>query len=152
MQSKVEVYSKSRRSTFIGFTIGFGFWWGTKTIISIFPVLSEMTILYNILHALGALGSVYWIVNLIRMIKLRKEIKKDKVLCQTLNDEYFQHIRLKSFYRSYFVMLILIAAITFANEFVMKLSGESIINLFLLAGAILPNIFILILDNEKSNE
>lgn len=152
MSSKSEVYSKLRRSTIIGFIIGFGFWWGSKTVISLFPGLHDIEVLYNIVAALGGLGSVYWIYNLTRMMKFRKELKKDKILCETLNDEYYRHLRLKSFYKSYFVLIILVAAITFTNEFFTKLSVESVINLMLFAAAISPSLFILILDNEKSYE
>ena len=49
MQNKSEVYSKSRRSTILGFVIGFGFWWGSKTLLTFFPQLHDFKILNNIL-------------------------------------------------------------------------------------------------------
>ena len=86
MLSKTEILNQSRKKMLIGFVIGYGFWWGSWTIISLFPQLKNLLTLHIFIIIIGLIGWAYWVLNLLRMMKINKELKQnlDKLLRNAL--------------------------------------------------------------------
>jgi len=151
MSTKTEVYNKNRRRTLINLAAGFAVWWGTITLTSIFPDIRELTWLHMSLITLGLIGCVYWLIHLIRMQKVTKELKENPELSMALNDEFYQHIRFKSFTFAFFIMLLLQALLIIVNVFV-SLSSASVLNINILAGVVTPIVTFLVLESGQDCE
>ena len=135
MNNKTEILNRSRRKMLIGVVIGFGFWQGSHTIKSFFPDLLTLSSMSNILRFIeffGLLGWIYFSFNSYRMVKMIIELKRNPTLNQTLNDEFYKHIRIKAFKTAFFVVLITQVFLLLLNLFY-EISAWSIINLNILS-------------------
>ena len=83
-----------------------------------------------------------------RMVKIGRRLKKDPELAMALNDEYVQHISLKSFRSAFFVLLIAQAVLLIVN-LIYSIPSKTVIQISILIGALSPFISFLILDHEK---
>jgi|GEM_PF-3452507 len=151
MVNKTEHYNKNRRRTLIGFTVSFAIWWGTITLTSIFPSIKEIAWLYLSLTVIGIAGWIYWTIQLLKIERVKKDMKKDPELCVALNDEFYQHLRLKSFTYAFFVMTLLQAILLLINTFA-TMTAESILKINLLVVVLAPLITFILLENDQSYE
>ena len=107
MGSKIEQLNSSRRKMVIGVTIGFGCWLGSGIINIIFiPLLGNVIPITTIFMFIGLLGFLYYLYYLFKLYKLQKDIKHDTQLSQALNDEFYKHIRLKSYRNGFYAIII----------------------------------------------
>lgn len=83
-------------------TIGFAGWWGMN-------ILHDLTtsISLKVGSAMfGLLASVLWIVNLVKIVRLGREVKNDNRLRNALSDEFFVHARAKAFEIGFWALLV----------------------------------------------
>jgi hypothetical protein len=148
MISNVENLTIRRRKMLIGFSFGFSF-----SLIGVFlsRISSTSIVLsnYRPIFLLSALfGWIFWLYNLVRILNYQKKIKKDPKLSETLNDEYIQLLRLKSFNIAFWIILISQGFIYITNMFY-KLSVEFVILLNILIAVLAVILSFIILDREK---
>lgn len=148
MSSKVEIYNQKRRKALKRQTIGFALWWGFITLMSIYPEIKQFRAIYISLLIASLLGCVFWIVHLFRMQKTIKHMKKDPELAEALNDEFYQHIRLKSFTYTFWVVIVAQVLFILANTFY-AVSAESVLYVNILIGVISPVVFFLLFENGQ---
>lgn len=147
MDNATERLNHSRKKMLIGTTIGYGFWWASRTIISLFPAFKGGSILNITLLAIGLIGWGYWVFNLSRMMKITKELKQNPKLSQALNDEFYTHIRQKSFTSAFWILLIAQIVLFLINIFY-PLSSEGILNINIFIIVMSPLISFIIFDRE----
>lgn len=151
MPNKTEHYNKNRRRTLIGFAASFGVWWGTITLTSIFPSIKQITWLYIALPVIGIAAWLYWSIQLLKMQRVRKDMEKNPELCIALNDEFYQHLRLKSFTYAFFVVTLLQAFLLLASTFTVLEAG-CVLKINILVVVLAPLISFILLDNEQQYE
>jgi hypothetical protein len=91
--SIIEQLEKSRYNLLKWLTIGWAIWFGTF-------ILKDSVQNHTILGAassIGALGWIIFIINLVKFLKLKRELRWDKKVEEALNDELHQLNMHKSF-------------------------------------------------------
>lgn len=151
MLNKIESLNNSRRKMLLGMIIGFGIWQGSYILNSIIPEIKKSPILIISIVIIGLIGWALFFFQLIRMMKLISEIKKDPKLYKALNDEFYRHIRLKAFRAGFFIVLISQILLFLINK-QLSLSAESAIQINIFLCAISPTVAFLIYDREKLDE
>jgi hypothetical protein len=94
------------------------------------------------------LGAALIIFFLLRAFQFGRKIKQNPELAIAMNDEYIQHIRLKSYRTTYWVVSVIIVSLLFLKD-VLSLSTESVLLIILFALFFTPAIILLIMDREK---
>jgi hypothetical protein len=147
MIEKTETLNQNRKKMLIGFSIGFGVWWGAKTLVSLFPEMGNLPNLSVSAALIGLAGWGYMAMFQIRIIKMNRKIKQNPALNQALNDELYEYIRLKSF-KSAFIVLLIVQLFLLPVNIIYKLSAESVININIFIGIIAPIISFIFFDRE----
>jgi hypothetical protein len=148
MISNVENLTIRRRKMLIGFSFGFSF-----SLIAVFiSSISSTSIVFSnyrsLFLILALFGWIFWFYNLIRILNYQRKIKKDPKLSETLNDEYIQLLRLKSFNIAFWIILVSQGFIYITNMFY-KLSVELVILLNIFIAVLAAILSFIILDREK---
>jgi hypothetical protein len=147
MSYPIKNLSARRRKILLGFCFGFGF----SLIMVFLNSLSSQLIMLDdyrvIILLLFILGWFIWTYYLIRTIQQQQKIKQDQRLNTALNDEYIQHIRLKSFNIAFWIVLISQGFLYVINMFY-GLSAELIILTNIFIAVLAACISFLVLDRE----
>lgn len=148
MSNKIEIYNQTRRKTLKRQTIGFAVWWGVITLMSMFPEIKQSRGIFIPLLIISLLGCAFWMVHLFRMQRTIKQMKKDPEIVEALNDEFYQHIRLKSFTYTFWVVILVQVLFIIANTFY-PVSVESVLYMNILIGVITPVVLFLLFENGE---
>lgn len=148
MIPNIEKLSIRRRKMLMGFSFGFGF-----SLIAFFlnSVSSKSVGFSNfeiIILLFAILGWIFWSYYLIRIMYYNKKIKQDPQLSASLNDEYIQYLRLKSFNIAFWIVLILQGFLYVINMFY-SLSVEMVIIVNIFVAVLTAAISFIILDREQ---
>jgi hypothetical protein len=98
----IEKLDRLRTRLLLLTTIGFAIWWGMN-------ILQDLTTSVPLKIAstlLGLFASALWIINLIKIVRLGRELKNDSRLTNALSDEFFLHNRAKAFEAGFWTLLI----------------------------------------------
>jgi sulfite exporter TauE/SafE len=147
MIETTESLNQNRKKMLIGFTFGFGIWWGARTLVSLFPELGNSPNLSVFAALIGLAGWGYMAIYQIRIIKMSKKIKQNPAFNQALNDELYEHIRLKSLKSAFIILLVAQFFLLPVNMFY-GLSAESVININIFTGVISPVVSFIFFDSE----
>jgi len=112
--SIIEQLEKSRYNLLKWLTIGWAIWFGTF-------ILKDSVQNHFILGAassVGALGWIIFIINLVKFLKLKRELKWDKKVEKALNDELHQLNMHKSFQIGFGVVISITAVFLGLAEFI----------------------------------
>jgi hypothetical protein len=106
--NKIETLDR-RRSHFLKLTtIAFALWYG----LNIVAGLVKNPSLEVAVTIVGLASGIFWIVSLIKLVRLGKEIHKDSDARKALNDEFFIYNRHKSYAAGFWALIF--AAIIFS--------------------------------------
>ena len=139
MLSEKEKLLRSGKKNWIGFLIAFFILGGTQ-------FLEGKTSHYVTL--IIYIAAAYTIFFLLRSFHLGRQFKKHPGLDLALNDEYIQHIRLKSYRVAYWAINVVIISLLFFKD-VFALSDDSTILIILMTAIFSPAIFFLIPERWK---
>jgi len=103
--SLIEQLNNSRYNLIKWLTIGWSIWVGTY----VAKDLIEYQLILTALVWIGLFGWVVFIINLVKYLKLKREVKTDSLLREALNDELIQLNRYKSFFLGFWVTISIIA-------------------------------------------
>ena len=103
--SLIEQLNFSRYNLIKWLTIGWSIWVGTY----IAKDLIEYQLILTSLVWIGLFGWVVFIINLLKYMKLKREVKTDSLLREALNDELIQLNRYKSFFLGFWVTISIVA-------------------------------------------
>ena len=151
MTNQTELYNQKRRKRLIRFTFGYGIWWGMITLTSIVPSIQHFNVLHMAIVVIELLGWAYWLVQLITLLRVQKELKENTEIGLALNDEFYTHIRHKSFKNSFFVLLIVQAFLLIVNLFI-PVTADAILKINILIGVITPLVSFIILEDKQQYE
>jgi hypothetical protein len=113
--SMIEKLDKERYNLLKWSTIGWAIWFGAF----IFPKeFTDNSQIIAIAVLIGLPAWVIWTVNLLRILKLTRELRLDRKLNEALNDELHQLNMHKSFQIGYWVVIITAAVFICIAEFV----------------------------------
>jgi hypothetical protein len=102
MKTSIEKLDKLRTRLILLTTMGFTGWWGMNILHDLTTSAS-----FKIASALfGVVASVLWIINIVKVVRLGREVKNDERLRNALNDEFFVHTRAKAFEIGFWTLLI----------------------------------------------
>lgn len=85
---------------------------------------------------------------LLRELQFGRKLKQHPGLDMALNDEYVQHIRLKSYRITYWIVCVIIISLLFLKD-VFSLSTESVLLIILFSLIFIPAIILLILNRGE---
>jgi hypothetical protein len=130
---------RSGKRSWIGFLIAFAILAGTQ--------FMEGTTNHSVAFIIyiAAASTIFF---LLRALQFGRKLKQHPDLTMALNDEYIQHIRLKSYRITYWVVCLIIVSLLFLKD-VFSLSADSVILIIFLAAIFTPHIILLILDRGK---
>ena len=157
MSSRIEQLNSSRRKMVIGVTIAFGCWSGLGYISVFVPLLINNITISIIVNYIFIAVFLFFIYYLFKLYKLHKDIKHDTQLSQALNDEFYKHIRLKSYRNGFYAIIIwqilipLIVSIGILAEY-QDLSVRKIPDFNLFIGVMTALISYLHFDHEQTDE
>lgn len=103
--SLIEQLNNSRYNLIKWLMIGWSIWVGTY----IAKDLIQYQLILTALVWVGLLGWVVFIINLLKYLKLKREVKSDSLLSEALNDELIRLNRYKSFFLGFWVTISIIA-------------------------------------------
>jgi len=136
MRSEKEKLLRSGKRNWIGLLIAFAVLFCTQIMESIkSPFITHISYL----------GAAVIIFFLLRAFQFERKIKQNPELAIAMNDEYIQHIRLKSYRTTYWVVSVIIVSLLFLKD-VFSLSTESVLLIILFALFFTPAIILLIID------
>ena len=147
MLNKTEMLNLNRKKMLIGCIIGFSVWQGSRTIISLIPGVENVKSILLSIIMIGLIGWGYWAFYLFKMLKIMRELKQNPLLAESLNDEFYKHIRLKSFTIGFWILLITQSLLFFINM-TYALPFEAVFNINILAGVLSPLIAFILYDHE----
>jgi hypothetical protein len=102
--SLIEQLNDSRYNLIKWLTIGWSIWVGTY----IAKDLIQYQLILTALVWVGLFGWIVFIINLLKYMKLKREVKSDSLLGEALNDELIQLNRYKSFFLGFWVTISII--------------------------------------------
>jgi hypothetical protein len=102
----------SRRQMLLGFIIGYSAW---QTAFLLDQAWHLPVGLRLALFGLGLVGWGYWVIQLLRMLKLGRMLRQQPQLADALNDEYVQQKRWKAWMVAFCAILVCQAAIILIN-------------------------------------
>lgn len=118
LQTQVEVLEQTRAKWLFLNLIGFCIWDGLRIIEN---YLLERT--NPVITGIMIFGWLIWIISLIQILRLGKEMKKNKQLLQILNDELIELNRFKTWRIALFAVGLTQVFIIILTSFVTKISG-----------------------------
>lgn len=133
--SLIEQLDKSRYNLLKWCTIGWGIWFGTF----ILKDLIDSPVILGAATWVGLLGWVIFIINLVKFLKLRRELRWDNKMKEALDDELHQLNGFKSLVFGYAVVIAVTAMFFGLSQFIdlsAKLVTEGILYLGVLAALI----------------
>jgi hypothetical protein len=137
--SIIEKLEKSRYNLLKWTTIGWGIWYGTFILKDVI----DNTAIIQIALWVGLFGWIIFIINLIKVLKLQRELKLDKKTRAALNDELHQLNLHKSYQFGFWVVLsvtVVFVALTpfmqISSQLVAKIILYFAVLSFLIAGLI----------------
>ncbi len=137
--SIIERLNRTRYDLLKWTTIGWGIWYGTFILKD---VIDNSTIIH-VAFWVGLLGWIVFIINLVKVLKLQRELKWDPKAKEALNDELHQLNLHKSYQFGFWVVLsvtvILVALTSFveiSSQLVTKIILYFAVLSFLIAGLI----------------
>lgn len=139
MRSEKEKLLRSGKKNWIGLLIGF-------LILGGAPFFEGKASHY--IAPIIYIAAAYTIFFLLRLFHLGRKLKKHPGLDMALNDEYIQHLRLKSYRVAYWAINVVIISLLFLKD-VFSLSDYSVILIILMTAIFSPGIFFLIPDRWK---
>lgn len=118
LQTQVEVLEQTRAKWLFLNLIGFCIWDGLRIIEN---YLLERT--NPVITGIMIFGWLIWIISLIQILRLGKEMKKNKQLLQILNDELIELNRFKTWRIALFAVGLTQVFIIILTSFVTEISG-----------------------------
>lgn len=112
-------------------TIAFALWYGMNIIAGI---IQDPT-LEIIAGLIGLCGGVFWIITLIKLVRLSRDIRRDHEAKKALNDELFLYNRNKSFVAG-FTMVMCVAVIFSAVTIFADISGLLVTKIIIFTGVV----------------
>ncbi len=119
LQIRVEALEQRRSKWLMITLIGFCIWDGLRIVESY--LLGNYT--SPILIGIMLLGWLIWVIGLIQILRIGKEMKRNIQLCQILNDELIELTRFKAWRASLVMVGLTQAIIILTTLFVTEISG-----------------------------
>ena len=129
--SLIEQLDKSRYNLLKWTTIGWGIWYGT--FISRDLINNPMVV--QIAFWVGSIGWIIFIINLIKFLKLQRELKWDQKAREALNDELHQ-LNLHKSYQTGFSAVIAVTVIFVLLSAFLKISSLLVSEIILYFGVL----------------
>lgn len=131
MESLIEQLDRSRYNLLKWTTIGWGIWFATI----IGNNIEKGHILITIAYWVGLLGSTIFVINLIKFLKLKRELKWNAKLNEALNDELHVFNLHKSFQLGYWTVIVVTGVLMFISIFT-NISGLLVSEIILYFGVL----------------
>lgn len=141
--SLIEQLNKSRYNLIKWLTIGWSLWVGTY----ILKDFIQFGLILSALIWIGLLGWVVFIINLVKYLKLNREVRADSLLKEALNDELLQLNRYKSFFIG-FIATISAVSIFFTISLFVMIPSLMVCRITIFCGVLAVLIAGLILNKE----
>ena len=141
--SLIEQLNKSRYNLIKWLTIGWSLWVGTY----ILKGFIQFGLILSALIWIGLLGWVVFIINLVKYLKLNREVRADSLLKEALNDELLQLNRYKSFFIG-FIATISVVSIFFTISLFVMIPSLMVCRITIFCGVLAVLIAGLILNKE----
>ncbi|GIO31340.1 MULTISPECIES: hypothetical protein [Paenibacillus] len=146
MASEVTQLEKNRTTFIKRSLIGFAIW--QLTYLIRYLHLDTVKLITVFTAIISVMGGIVWAYYLIKIVLLSFRMQKKRRFAISLNNEYFQMIRLKSFTVGFWVILGLVG-IFFTLSLFVALNIQLVLHLMLVVGVISPLIYYLILDKDE---
>ena len=124
--SKIEQLDKLRYNLLKWTTIGWGIWYGTFILKD---VINNSTII-QIAFWVGLLGWIIFAINMVKVLKLQRELKWDQKAREALNDELHQLNLHKSYEFGFWVVLSVTIVLVTLTSFV-QISSQLVTKIIL---------------------
>jgi hypothetical protein len=124
--SIIEKLEKSRYNLLTWTTIGWGIWYGTF----ILKDLIDNSTIIQIAFWVGLFGWIIFIINLIKVLKLQRELKWDPKAREALNDELHQ-LNLHKSYQFGFWMVLWVTVVFVALTPFVQISSQLVTKIIL---------------------
>ncbi|GAA3401158.1 hypothetical protein ACFFNY_14695 [Paenibacillus hodogayensis] len=144
MASEVTQLEKNRTTFIKRSLIGFAIW----QLPYLIQHLHFDTFITGFITIISVIGAIVWAYYLIKIVRLSFLSQKKRSLAISLNNEYFQMIRLKSFTVGFWVVLGLVG-ILFVLSLYVALNIRLVLHLLLVVGVISPLVSYLIIDKDE---
>ncbi|MEH7525655.1 hypothetical protein V7149_20640 [Bacillus sp. JJ1503] len=145
MKSEIAHLEMKRKNLIVGNLVGFILW---QIPYLVHYVISKPTIVLGYSSIISVIGLFIWLYYNIRLIKFSGQLRKKHELARSLNDEYFQVIRLKSFTSAFWVLLGCIV-IFFVLSLFIKLNVQLVLHALIIIGVVSALISYLIFDKDN---
>lgn len=129
--SSIEQLYQLRYKLLKWFTIGWAVWFGTFILKDVI----NNSMIRGSVATLGLIGSVIWIINLLKLQKLGRTLRLDNKLHEALNDELYQFNMHKSILIGYFVVITTTAFLYGISQFLL-ISGVLAMSIILYFGVL----------------
>jgi len=147
LASEVTLLEKNRTKFIKRSLIGFAAWQLTYLIQHFH--YDTVKIITGFSTIISLIGGIVWAYYLIKIVLLSFLMQKKRQLANSLNNEYIQLIRLKSFTIGFWVVLGLVG-ILFAFSLFFALNIQFVLHILLVVGVIAPLVSYLILDKDEA--
>ncbi|MEH7125670.1 hypothetical protein V7127_20885 [Bacillus sp. JJ1773] len=146
MKSEIYQFEMKRKNLIVGNLVGFTLW---QIPYLVHYVISKPTIvLSGYSSIISVIGLFIWLYYNIRLIKFSGQLRKKHELARSLNDEYFQVIRQKSFTLAFWVLLGCIV-ILFVQSLFIHLNVQLVLHALIIIGVVSALISYLIFDKDN---
>lgn len=144
MSTEISQLEVKRRKVIIGNLIGFTVWQLPYLLhyYNFNPTLSGWSTITSVI------GCLIWLYYDIRLIQFSRLLRKKREMARSLNDEYIQAIRLKSFTAAFWVLLGGIVTL-FVLSFFVDLKAQFVLHLLIIVGVIGALTPYLIFDKDE---
>lgn len=144
--STIELLDYSRYNIIKWFTLGWSIWFGC----CILKDFINHPIFIGVSTLIGLFCWILWAINLIRLIRLGKIVQADSRLADALNDEFYQHNRMKAMVVGFQITL-MASGVLLAISSLFPLSGLLVSELILYVGVLATLIALLFYNRNESH-
>lgn len=146
LASEVTQLEKNRTKFIKRSLIGFAIW--QLTYLIRYLHLDTVKLITGFTAIISVIGGIVWAYYLMKIVLLSFLMQKKRPLAISLNNEYFQMIRLKSFTIGFWVILGFVG-ILFTLSLYVALNIQLVLHILLVVGVISPLVSYLILDKDE---
>lgn len=143
MASEIAQLEIKRRKIIIGNLIGFTVW----QLPYLFHYYNFNPTISGWISMISIIGCFVWLYYDIRLVQFSRLLRKKRELARSLNDEYIQAIRLKSFTAAFWVLLGCIVTL-FVLSLCVDLKVQFVLHVLIIVGVIGALISYLIFDKD----
>ncbi|QHT62435.1 hypothetical protein GXP70_22255 [Paenibacillus lycopersici] len=145
MSAEITQLEKRRRTIIIGNLLGFALW--QLPYLVHYSGSDSSAGLSGWTSAVSIAGWLIWTYFFIRILQFSRLLRQKRKLASTLNDEYYQAIRMRSFAVAFWALLGAIILL-FPLSFIIDLKVRFVLSALIFAGVIAPLVSYLIFEQD----